>query len=134
MKEELNSTTGEHSGASHCSKLLDEGIHNAAKIIIAGFAANGRRNPDWIAEAERIIRREVEPWLSGWVLADARRPKDGEWVLHTYAGVRAPEYGLYRDGRFWREAGPESFPTTHWLAVPMIDLSNNTLNGEENRK
>ena len=44
---------------SPCSASFDAAIHAAAKIIIAGFAANGRDNPEWIAEAERIIRREV---------------------------------------------------------------------------
>lgn len=44
-----------------CSAGLDAAIRSAAETIIAGFAANGRRNPDWIAEAERIIRREITP-------------------------------------------------------------------------
>ncbi len=55
-----------------------------------------------------------------WLAVGDALPENGTWVLHTYAGVRAPEYGLYRDGRFWREAGPESFPATHWLPVPII--------------
>jgi hypothetical protein len=130
MEKDITNTgsaAGADSPPSPCSTLVDDCIHNAAKIIIAGFAANGRRNEEWIKEAARIIRTEVQPWLSRWVAADARTPKDGEWVLHTYAGVRKPEYGLFKDGRFWREAGPESFPTTHWLSVPMIDLSNKLL-------
>ena len=49
-------------------------------------------------------------------------PDEGEWVLHTYIGVRPPEYGLFSGGRFYREGGPESFPTTHWLKIPYIPL------------
>lgn len=56
-----------------------------------------------------------------WCDAKKELPEEGEWVVHTYAGVRAPEYGLFEHGRFWRNAGPESFPTTHWYRLPMID-------------
>ena len=59
-----------------------------------------------------------------WVPVDSRLPEEWTWVVHTYAGVRKPEYGLFKEGRFWREYGVESFPTTHWLPVPVIDLSN----------
>ena len=62
---------------------------------------------------------------SAWVTPKQVTPKEGEWVLHTYAGVRAPEYGMYARGRFWRNDGPESFPTTHWLRIPPIDEPNN---------
>jgi hypothetical protein len=58
---------------------------------------------------------------SAWATPKQATPEEGEWVLHTYAGVRAPEYGMYARGRFWRNAGPESFPTTHWLRVPDIE-------------
>ena len=53
-----------------------------------------------------------------WKNPKQESPREGEWVLHTYAGVRPPEYGMYARGRFWRNEGPESFPTTHWLRVP----------------
>jgi hypothetical protein len=59
-----------------------------------------------------------------WLVVGDVLPENGTWVLHTYAGVRKPEYGLFTAGRFLRGAGPESLPTTHWLPVPMIDLSN----------
>jgi hypothetical protein len=58
---------------------------------------------------------------SAWMTTKQVTPEEGEWVLHTYAGVRAPEYGLYARGRFWRNNGPESFPTTHWLRIPDIE-------------
>jgi hypothetical protein len=58
---------------------------------------------------------------SAWVTPKQATPEEGEWVLHTYAGVRPPEYGMYARGRFWRNDGPESFPTTHWLRIPPID-------------
>ncbi len=61
---------------------------------------------------------------SAWVTPKQATPEEGEWVLHTYAGVRAPEYGMYARGRFWRNNGPESFPTTHWLRIPPIDEPN----------
>ncbi len=56
----------------------------------------------------------------GWMDAGKQLPESGEWVLHTYYGVRRPEYGLFKKGRFFRDGGPESFPTTHWMRVPLI--------------
>lgn len=61
---------------------------------------------------------------SAWATPKQASPEEGEWVLHTYAGVRAPEYGMYARGRFWRKDGAESFPTTHWLRIPSIDEPN----------
>ncbi len=55
-----------------------------------------------------------------WVDVITRLPNEGEWVLHSYYGVRRPEYGLFKNGRFWRDSGPEAFPATHWLRIPMI--------------
>ena len=60
---------------------------------------------------------------SAWVKVDHHLPNEREWVLHAYLGVRKPEYGLFKNGRFWREDGPESFPTTHWMRVPSIDTA-----------
>jgi len=51
-------------------------------------------------------------------------PEEREWVLHKYDGVRDPEYGIYIRGQFFRRNGPESFPTTHWLRIPFIDMQN----------
>lgn len=64
------------------------------------------------------------PICSGWNDTGYSLPEDGEWVLHTYYGVRPPEYGLFKNGRFLRHSGPESFPTTHWLRIPAIDGQN----------
>ena len=61
---------------------------------------------------------------SAWVDASNGLPEDGEWVLHTYYGVRPPEYGLFQYGKFWRSGGPESFPTSHWLRIPFIGEPN----------
>jgi hypothetical protein len=65
---------------------------------------------------ERLVRH--------WVDTGYDLPEEGEWVLHTYYGVRPPEYGIFINGRFCRQKGPESFPTTHWLRIPFIDMPN----------
>lgn len=44
-----------------CEKLTRAAIRRAAEIIVAGCAtAENKRNEDFIAEAESIIRREFE--------------------------------------------------------------------------
>ena len=89
---------------------------------------------DWVhyEEAKRLRaeneRFPDEQGLFWRALSDAL-PTDGAWVLHTYEDVRAPEYGLFRNGRFWRGAGPESFPATHWLPVPEIVSPNSPISG-----
>lgn len=79
---------------------------------------------DSLSAPERQTRYVLARHAGDWIDAETERPEEGEWVLHTYAGVRAPEYGLYNLGRFWRDAGPESFPATHWLPVPCLALPN----------
>jgi len=59
MPDQIQTTYPRPSPGAACSADLDAAINRAASVIIAGFAANGRKNPDWIAEAEYIIRREV---------------------------------------------------------------------------
>lgn len=76
-------------------------------------------------DTQKPSERCLHPVCSAWVTPKQATPEEGEWVLHTYAGVRAPEYGMYARGRFWRNDGPESFPTTHWLRIPPIDQPNN---------
>ncbi len=73
-----------------------------------------------------------------WVPVSQRVPNNGTWVLHTHAGIRAPEYGPFRDGQFW--VGDKSVLTTHWLPVPFIDESKTQMlyyrpmNAQEARK
>lgn len=57
-----------------------------------------------------------------WRSVKDNPPTDGVWVVHTYKGARAPEYGLYTRGKFFRDIGPESFPTTHWLPIPPLPI------------
>lgn len=80
-------------------------------------------------ERERDEARDQSRWKSTKVAL----PTAGEWVLHTYKGVRAPEYGIYERGHFFRGGGPESFPATHWLSVPNISCvkCGETLRGDE---
>lgn len=59
-----------------------------------------------------------------WILVDEDLPDQDEWVLHTYAGVRNPMYGRHHGAQFFEGNGPKSYPTTHWLPVPMISLPN----------
>ncbi len=47
----------------HTAGDLDAAVREAARVIIGGFAANGRRNPAWIEEAFRIILREIKPFI-----------------------------------------------------------------------
>lgn len=100
--------------------LTGSGSTTASELCrAAGFDPTtlcGAKHLKW--PAARVPPAEVP--RMGWVPVGEGLPADGEWVLHTYCGVRAPEYGIFKDGRFWRESGPESFPTTHWLPVPMI--------------
>jgi len=77
------------------------------------------QNPPDNTTAPRSVDQQQA--CSAWVTPKQATPEEGEWVLHTYAGVRAPEYGLYARGRFWSNNGPESFPTTHWLRIPDIE-------------
>jgi peptide/nickel transport system ATP-binding protein len=70
------------------------------------------------AESERLREKQA---TAEWVSVETRLPNEGDWLLHTYAGVRIPEYGLFRGGRFWR-GDVESLPATHWMAVPTIEL------------
>jgi len=56
-----NKESGDRSLERLVGLSLDDAIHTAAKMIIGGFAANGRHNPEWIEEAENIIRREICP-------------------------------------------------------------------------
>jgi hypothetical protein len=86
---------------------------NVAAAWLDSLAAPDRQTRYVPAATVKVVPAEWE---------DARLvlPASGDWVLHTYAGVRAPEYGLFANGRFCRGSGPESFPTTHWLPVPHI--------------
>ena len=61
------------------------------------------------------------PWR--WHTVGEFLPTDGEWVLHCYYGVRKPMYGRHQGGQFFKDDGPESFPTTHWLAIPFIEAN-----------
>jgi hypothetical protein len=89
--------------------------------------SEARTDHGWRTFARRLECRlnEAQNERATWTSASESLPENGEWVLHTYAGVRAPEYGLFRDLKFWRHAGPESFPTTHWMRVPMIGRAGN---------
>lgn len=73
------------------------------------------------AQQTRSSASGAAPCSASWVSVEDNLPEDGEWVLHTYYGVRAPEYGIFINGLFCRSNGPESFPVTHWLPVPFIE-------------
>lgn len=57
----------------------------------------------------------------GWIQKEDEIPQEGEWVLHTFAGVRAPKYGLFERGKFWEEKRAFTYPVTHWMRVPFIE-------------
>jgi hypothetical protein len=71
----------------------------------------------WLRDVILKLRATNE---SGWIDCTQYVPEEGQWVLHVYRGGRMPIYGVFRLKRFWSGGGPESFPTTHWMYVPMI--------------
>lgn len=81
--------------------------------------------PDLGDRASRIaelIRERAEALEQfRWKSVEEELPAAWEWVLHTYKGVRLPEYGLYDRGHFFRGERQEKFSVTHWLRLPSID-------------
>lgn len=73
-----------------------------------------------------ILTRKDDATCFGWVKTKDALPEDGEYVVHAYYRVRAPEYGLFNKGRFFRGNGPESFPATHWIRNQFIEPQNNS--------
>lgn len=94
----------------------DIGCANRYDGASYGYARGVERGIEWASEA---AGHAIETMPAAWCGVD-RLPEEGEWVLHTYYGARAPEYGLFSKGIFRRRGGPESFPTSHWLRIPFI--------------
>jgi hypothetical protein len=55
--------------------------------------------------------------ISAWRRVENEIPQEGEYVLHLYEGVRGPDYGIFRNGRFWIKDGPESVPANYWMRI-----------------
>ena len=67
-----------------------------------------------------ILAQSPPVQTNDWQDVNVSLPEEGEWVLHTNAGVRSPEYGQFTTGHFWRESKAGGVHATHWLRVPLI--------------
>lgn len=106
-----------------CYRLSSEIYHAVWESV---GAATVSKNPEEMEKVAMDLLFKIANNLEGsnhqrWLSVDEELPGEKSWVLHTYVGVRMPEYGLFQNGRFWRDNGPESFPATHWLPVPCIE-------------
>jgi len=87
-----------------------------------------------VVAVNALHRERTKGFLDPWFHVNDLKPEEGEWVLHAYAGVRAPEYGHFRGGRFFAPSKGGTLPATHWLRIPDIEANDQARPQTERQK